>query len=551
MRLVFVTILMFCWQAVAAAPVESAGSTVEQRLVLFDSLVEKIMSREAFSDVKNDALGLSFPDALLVHRQRFADAGTDEALYWALVALSNARKDRHLDVEPVAGGLRIPTSYNAFDPNDFPGISIDPDADPTAPVRFLAGFGDATPVYFVAELSTALDPKLARRMSPGDIVAGINGMAIEDFIAEQKVYWPYSTLPNFYVRTALALNLKTAKLPRWLYRDQLELELLRDDGSKYSVSIPYLPEELVSFESDREDRYPGFERALDFTSFDLYRPLNDERLLILDWYGFRDDLVTATDALIAYAESESLLEFDIVVDATRSRGGGRGAYAVQRLQALPFRTTFGNLRLSDLAADFVQSRIDAFDAGQVMSDGTRETVGSGSWLMDWFKDDVAKGFAAGQAYSNNVPFKLAHAPKWSDGVLKPARTHFSGRMICWFGPYGGSHLDQFAAIVADNDLCHRMGMPTGGYSNTWEAVDTLRWSHNGQPIADFMFSIGHTIRPNGEILEGNPPAVDDSVPLTRKNYLRYRALLLERSRRLLSDPGWRHTPESAANPSQP
>ena len=243
----------------------------------------------------------------------------------------------------------------------------------------------------------------------------------------------------------------------------------------------------MNFASGRENRYPGFERVLNFTSFDLYRPLNDERLLILDWYGFRDDLVTATDELIAYAESESLLEFDIVVDATRSRGGGRGAYAVQRLQALPFRTTFGNLRLSDLAADFVQSRIDAFDAGQVMSDGTRETVGSGSWLMDWFKDDVAKGFAAGQAYSNNVPFKLAHLPKWSDGVLKPAPTHFSGRMICWFGPYGGSHLDQFAAIVADNNLCHRMGMPTGGYSNTWRPRKRYAGRTTGSPLPTSCF----------------------------------------------------------------
>ena len=64
---------------------------------------------------------------------------------WALVALSNARKDRHLDVETVDGGLRIPTSYNAFDQDDFPGIAIDPEADPVAPVRFLAGFGGETP----------------------------------------------------------------------------------------------------------------------------------------------------------------------------------------------------------------------------------------------------------------------------------------------------------------------------------------------------------------------------------------------------------------------
>jgi hypothetical protein len=44
-----------------------------------------------------------------------------------------------------------------------------------------------------------------------------------------------------------------------------------------------------------------------------------------------------------------------------------------------------------------------------------------------------------------------------------------------------------------------------------------------------MWSIGHTIRPNGEVLEGNPAEVDEYIPLTRDNYSNYRALLLEKA----------------------
>jgi len=44
-----------------------------------------------------------------------------------------------------------------------------------------------------------------------------------------------------------------------------------------------------------------------------------------------------------------------------------------------------------------------------------------------------------------------------------------------------------------------------------------------------MWSIGHTIRPNGDILEGNPAQVQERVPQTRENYDGYRDLLLARA----------------------
>ena len=106
-------------------------------------------------------------------------------------------------------------------------------------------------------------------------------------------------------------------------------------------------------------------------------------------------------------------------------------------------------------------------------------------------------------------------------------------MVCLFGPYGGSHLDQFAAIVVDNDLCRAIGMPTGGYSNTWEWSEVVRFPISKQPVVEFMWSIGHTIRPNGEVLEGNPAAVHEWIPVTSTNYANYYSLLLDRALELL------------------
>jgi hypothetical protein len=118
--------------------------------------------------------------------------------------------------------------------------------------------------------------------------------------------------------------------------------------------------------------------------------------------------------------------------------------------------------------------------------------------------------------------------------MQPAEKHFQGKAVCLFGPHGGSHLDQFASIVIDNNLAYTVGMSTGGYSNTWEWEEILTFPISGKPVATFMWNIGHTIRPNGEILEGNPALVDKYIPEGRDNYLNYYDLLLEEALNFLN-----------------
>ena len=89
-------------------------------------------------------------------------------------------------------------------------------------------------------------------------------------------------------------------------------------------------------------------------------------------------------------------------------------------------------------------------------------------------------------------------------------------------------------MVVDNQLGWTVGMPTGGYSNTWEYTEDVKFPRSGKLAIRFMWTIGHTIRPNGEILEGNPAAVDQHFPMTRENYSTYRAQLLEMSLKYLA-----------------
>ena len=133
-----------------------------------------------------------------------------------------------------------------------------------------------------------------------------------------------------------------------------------------------------------------------------------------------------------------------------------------------------------------------------------------------------------EAEPTPAPFKLAHLPKDSDGILQPAPVHFRGQVaIINGGVWGGSHLDQFVAMFVDNDLAVFVGMPTGGYSNTWEGYEVLEFPDTGRPVVQFMWSIGHTIRPNGEVLEGNPAQPDTYIPLTRDNFREYHQTLLD------------------------
>ena len=42
-----------------------------------------------------------------------------------------------------------------------------------------------------------------------------------------------------------------------------------------------------------------------------------------------------------------------------------------------------------------------------------------------------------------------------------------------------------------------------------------------------MWTISHTLRPNGEVLEGNPAQPDVYIPITRENYRDYHKMLLD------------------------
>lgn len=510
----------------------SALGTPELRAALFDSILAWTADRAAFSPPKNAALGFDPLEAMAALREDVVEADSEEALFYALLRLSNARRDRHLSVALVPGGLSLQDEAGlpAWDREDPPNPK-------TASIRVLPGYGQDRPTYFIADVAQGTDFS-GEAPNPGDRIVSVNGMSVRVFEETAMPYVRHSSLVGFRWKLAEAMPLNTALFPPGYRGEFLALELERADGSIYSSALPYVAEEGLEWTGWAEPAYPGFTLQWSTPTYDLYLPDDGRRVLLLQWHRFNATLIEDIDRLMDFAEAEGLLDRAVLFDATRSGGGSLGAYAVQRIQPSPFKTTFGTLQLSDVIEPFVQERQEAFQRRRVYDGDGPETVDDGTWLMDWLENDVLEALARGDEVTAPVPFKLAHAPKDSDGILQPAPVHFRGPLVVFSGPHGGSHLDQFMSIVGDNGLGPILGMPPGGYSNTWEWEQILTYPGTEQPVVGFMWNIGHTIRPNGEILEGNPATVTHPIPLTAENAGEYYDLLLGEAFSYLASVGF-------------
>ena len=482
---------------------------------LFDEIISKTERREAFSEVKEENIGFSAIEDMKALRDEFISSKTELELYYALVKLSNVRRDTHLGVGTVDRGLESPERR--------PCVS--------APIKVLPEITDVhNPTFFVFTVSEGI-------ASPerGDVIVGVNGSSMEEYIDEFAPWIRHSTLPGLYWRMARDLPRRITSRPLSLYSERLHLTLERPSGERYDVSLPY-SDSCGGFTRawSSTDPYPGFVEVMEREHFNVLVDESREIILLQWWHFSGDELFEDIPALMEYAEDEDLLDYDMIIDVTRSRGGSGGAYAIQRLVDQPFRTTFGNVRLSDLGEDKILNDL----ARRRVNTGQPEIYGidlSNKWLVDWAQTDAKEAIERVDEYTAPVPFKLRHLPKDSDGILQPAPVHFSGQLaIINARTWGGSHLDQFMTMFVDNDLATFVGVPTGGFSNTYEEEEVLHFPGTTRPVVEFVWTIGHTLRPNGEVLEGNPALPDIYIPITRENYGVYQSMLLDEAIAALS-----------------
>jgi pimeloyl-ACP methyl ester carboxylesterase len=507
------------WRQTDVGRSEGALGTRAQRDALVDSILEMTRRREAWSPFKESAMRYDPLAEMEAVRGEVVNASTEEELYYALTKLSNARRDSHLYLTPVPDGLSGPRLPEVRAP-----IQVLPDySDMDAPGFFVSGVDDRA--------LSGSDLPGAGRVRIGDALVTINGRSIPEFVETFRAWTRHSAPQGLFWRLARDVPIRAPATAPWMYGETLDLELEDAAGVRYRASLPYLEPEAIELELGESELYPGFSTVMERFNFNVLRPDDGRAVVLLQWLDFEYELIQDIVDLMEYAEAEGILEHMLVLDVTASSGGSRGAYAIQRLVDKPFRTTYGNLRVSDAAEEMIEAWAAEEDLDVPEIFGLNE---SRSWLHEWARTDAREAVRRGDAYTEATPFKLAHLPAGSDGILQPAPVHFSGPIAIIGGPNGGSHLDQFVSMFADNDLAFTIGMPTGGYSNTWEAEETLYFPGTDQPIVQFMWNVGHTLRPNGEILEGNAVEPEVYVPLTRENFRTYHRDLLDAALRRLA-----------------
>ena len=465
----------------------------EDRLALFDYLLDATIRRYAFSPPKNQRLRLDFRRDALNLRDDFARAETDPGLYQAIIRFQRLLRDRHLDVFPVEGGLNVTREVHR------------------APIRFAPDFGSRKVRLYVSQLGAPPADEV-EKVRFGHELKTVNGLALKDYVTLLEPYLRYSSKNGRLWEIAKAVQTRNTAFPSPLAPEHFVYGLTSESGEAYEVTLRARPEESI-FSREMENRtFPGFRVIQLCASYRLLAHEGGLPILLLDWVGFDTHLLPGDlRRLIDCALKEDLLDHHVIVDATQARGGMNSPLLIQVLTGRSFKITFGNLRCSDVLPRMARG---TEDAGRV---------------KDWLQFDAIRDLEQGLAYTQSVPFKLRHLPQGSRGILPPAPNHFTGKLVCLFGSNAGSQVDQFAAMVIDNRLGYAIGMPTGGYSNTWEWAETLVFPTTKKPVVNFEWSVGHTIRPNGQVLEGNPAEVDELVPLTRANFARYYDDLLERA----------------------
>ena len=478
---------------------------------LFNFLKASILSREAFSPIKNERLGIQIEEQIEARRAAFLKARSTEELYFELLQLSNLRKDSHLKLRP---------------------LFTSDGADQQLPIRLGVDFSDPTaPRLMVTAIASNYQDQLAN-LSIGDYLVQYNSYSNQEFTAIAEGLIPASTLEYFY--TELARLLTSAHYNLKPLRNQKEQECIlhfeKKDGQNVQFTLDFASK--TKYQWNDSPKYDGFDLQMQGNNLNVWTSTQHDNILLLEWLDFESDMPAEVDSLMNWASENGHLESDLIIDAIASSGGSNAVYPIRRLSSKPFKVVKGNLRISEITRAFIRKKSEQLQRNRADSLYLRFAneveIDNGEHLLQWLNYQVEEEIWDKKEYTDPVVFKKKYTTQ--NDTIYPAPTHFTGKMVALFGPFGASQVDQFAAMLIDNQLAYSIGMSTAGNSNTWEWTKRINDPLDQQtPICDFKWTIGQTWRPNDEPLEGNPPLVDEWIPTTAENIASYPNVLLKKA----------------------
>jgi hypothetical protein len=422
------TILALLASAVALAN----PGTREDRAALFDYIVRATMERTAFAPKKPADIGAAWGAGehvtmaefvrreMLRYRDEMISADTDDALYYVLTKLSDARFDSHVrGVGLVEGGLR-------------PAMVLQTREYGTthAPIRFRPDYTNgAAMFFFVSDFAKNFVEYAPRTPQIGDKLVAVNNRPIDQYVDELRRFVGYSSHRAVWWRMAMDVAERDPiRAPPFLYEgDRITFDLESRAGERYRLNLPYVKYESIDWAghddvygiaADRRakirtdpsfmsrslqgrislDRYNDFERLFSRPAFDVYES-KAKRVFVLQSHGFATDTIaTDLDALLEHARKNDVLDYAVIFDLTRGAGGDLEEYTLQRLQSQPFKIIFGNLRISEITPELAAGlRREALEsvvkAGKRSSPILAQQVVSpdnGEYLLEWLDNHLAR-----------------------------------------------------------------------------------------------------------------------------------------------------------------
>jgi len=460
---------------------QNVGTEIE-RNALFDTLVNRTLRWEAWSPYKNRKNSNDYKTDVEPLRLEFQQAQTQLDLLVALQKMSNLRHDRHLSVR-----------------ENFSNVSSQ---RTSAPIKFWPDFSKEMPSVFVVDTSTNFSVYSSQKVQLGDVLVAVNEEPVESYYHRVVPFLRFSTYNGSLWEFAESISEKRSVFDPSLYEGTtVSYQFRSSDDQEYQVVLPFntIDHDFTNSGSRSLEGYQFLTSNIDMEMFVKY--LSDNVIVLLLWKDF-EDVENSVNQVMAYARQNNLLNSNVILDISESSGGSGAPDLIRVLAKEPFQTTLGNVKIGDYLDDFRQQF-------------------SGS-VRSWLDSDVEIARQNGAEYSPNVPFKLQYFSKDQPGIMQPATERFTGEVVLITGSNAGSQVDQCAAMLIDNNIpINSLGMPCGGYSNTWEYEPYMVFPAESSEGFEYHWNIGHTIRPNGEVLEGNPALPSDPTPLTSGNFSSY------------------------------
>lgn len=185
----------------------------------------------------------------------------------------------------------------------------------------------------------------------------------------------------------------------------------------------------------------------------------------------------------------------LVIDVRENDGGGMDPELFAIFAKAPYRTTSRRMLFSKYAREH--------------EDFFKEASRSGGKEIDPPLTSYFKGNPTADKSPLYPFFPRTPSSTMDEAIYAPLANIPKSSVMVLTGPKCQSACDQFAAIMKDNGIARIIGQPTMGASSPFRGTIPVKLM-NGSTFK-LMLTVGETLRPSGQPIEGHPVTPDTTI----------------------------------------